>query len=132
MVTARADFWSATTARARRFKSPLREFLRTDNGSEFRARDSVPPSIGSAPPALHPRRPIQQQRLHRTRPTHRPRRVLAPRFARSLVPKSSALRQDLDEYLNEYNYDRAHTGHLAQGSVPADIVYGARKTTPGR
>src|SRR3954471_2981295 len=32
MVTTRADFWSATTARARRFKSPLREFLRTESG----------------------------------------------------------------------------------------------------
>src|SRR3954447_2006981 len=32
MVIARADFWSETTARARRFKSPLREFLRTESG----------------------------------------------------------------------------------------------------
>ena len=32
MVTTRADFWSGTTARARRFKSPLREFLRTESG----------------------------------------------------------------------------------------------------
>src|ERR671910_607424 len=32
MVTTRAEFWSGTTARARRFKSPLREFLRTESG----------------------------------------------------------------------------------------------------
>jgi hypothetical protein len=32
MVTTRANFWSGTTARARRFKSPLREFLRTESG----------------------------------------------------------------------------------------------------
>src|SRR3954471_9838894 len=32
MVTTRADFWSGTTARARRFKSPLREFMRTESG----------------------------------------------------------------------------------------------------
>src|SRR4051794_4483350 len=32
MVTTRADFWSATTAWARRFKSPLHEFLRTKSG----------------------------------------------------------------------------------------------------
>ena len=32
MVTTRADFWSGTTARARRFRSPLREFLRTESG----------------------------------------------------------------------------------------------------
>src|ERR687898_2613724 len=32
MVTTRADFWSGTTEWARRFKSPLREFLRTESG----------------------------------------------------------------------------------------------------
>ena len=32
MVTTRADLWSGTTARMRRFKSPLREFLRTESG----------------------------------------------------------------------------------------------------
>jgi hypothetical protein len=58
--------------------------------------------------------------------------MLAPAFARSLVPKSTALAQDLADYLNEYNCDRAHTGRLTQGRVPADIVYGARKTTTVR
>jgi len=48
------------------------------------------------------------------------------------VPRSTALAQDLADYLNEYNYDRAHTGRLTQGRVPADIVYGARKTTTVR
>ena len=56
----------------------------------------------------------------------------APRSPRSLVPKKTALARDLDEYLIDYNYDRAHTGRLTQGRVPADIVYGARKTSPGR
>jgi predicted RNA-binding Zn-ribbon protein involved in translation (DUF1610 family) len=55
-----------------------------------------------------------------------------PAFARSLVPKITALAQDLDAYLIEYNYDRAHTGRVTQGRVPADIVDGARKTSPGR
>src|SRR3954453_14236511 len=32
MVTTRAAFWSGTTARARRFQSPLRDFLRTESG----------------------------------------------------------------------------------------------------
>jgi hypothetical protein len=48
---------------------------------------------------------------------------------RSLVPKRTALAQDLADYLDETNYDRAHTGLLTQGRVPADIVYGAHKTT---
>src|SRR3954463_11801302 len=32
MLTTRAGFWSGTTARARRFQSPLPEFLRTESG----------------------------------------------------------------------------------------------------
>jgi hypothetical protein len=44
----------------------------------------------------------------------------------------TALAHDLDDYLADYNYDRAHTGRLTQGRVPADIVYGARKTTTVR
>jgi hypothetical protein len=44
----------------------------------------------------------------------------------------TAVAQDLDEYLDEYNYDRAHTGRLTQGRVPADIVCGARKTSTSR
>ena len=55
-----------------------------------------------------------------------------PAFARSLVPKMTALQRDLDEYLQTYNHDRAHTGRLTKGRVPADIVFGARKTTPVR
>ena len=51
-----------------------------------------------------------------------------PAFARSLAPRSTALERDLDEYLNYYNYDRAHTGRLTKGPIPADIVFGARKT----
>jgi hypothetical protein len=44
----------------------------------------------------------------------------------------TALSQDLAEYLNQYNFDRAHTGRLTQGRVPTDIVLGARETSPGR
>jgi hypothetical protein len=40
-----------------------------------------------------------------------------PAFARSLLPKSTALAQDLADSLNEYNYDRAHTGRLTQGRM---------------
>jgi hypothetical protein len=46
--------------------------------------------------------------------------------------RMTALSKDLHEYLIDYNYDRAHTGRLTQGRVPAYIVFGARKTSPGR
>ena len=51
-----------------------------------------------------------------------------PAFARSLAPKSTALERDLDEYLRYFNHDRTHNGRLTKGRVPADIVFGARKT----
>ena len=55
-----------------------------------------------------------------------------PAFARSLVPKLTALERDLERYLDYYDFDRAHTGRLTQGRVPGEIVYGARKVRPGR
>jgi hypothetical protein len=44
-----------------------------------------------------------------------------------LAPKITALKRDLDEYLDEFNFDRAHNGRLTKGRVPGDIVFGAGK-----
>ena len=55
-----------------------------------------------------------------------------PAFARSLVLKKTALDQDLHHYLHYYNTDRAHTGRLTRGRIPADIIYGARKMGAAR
>jgi transposase InsO family protein len=55
-----------------------------------------------------------------------------PSFARSLVPKPTALERDLDEYLAYYNTDRAHTGRLTRGRVPADVVYRTGKMGAAR
>jgi hypothetical protein len=49
-----------------------------------------------------------------------------PTFALSLVPKMTALRRDVEQYLTEYEYDRAHTGHLTDGRIPA-VILGAQK-----
>jgi hypothetical protein len=51
-----------------------------------------------------------------------------PSFARSLAPKVTALDRDLEEYLDYFNFDRIHNGRLTKGRIPADIVFGARKT----
>ena len=53
-----------------------------------------------------------------------------PTFARSLVPKYTALRRDLVQYLRFYNVDRAHTGRHTAGRTPSQLVYGARKMRP--
>jgi transposase InsO family protein len=103
----------------------LRE-VTTDNGSEFRAKD-----FGATQRFIRAGRPNSNGCVERVQLTIL-EECWRPTFARSLVPKMTALSQDLDEYLIDYNYDRAHTGRLTHGRVPADIVFGARKTNPGR
>jgi transposase InsO family protein len=105
----------------------------TDNGSEFRARDfgQAVTELGARQRFIRAGRPNSNGCVERVQLTIL-EECWRPAFARSLIPRSSALSHDLEHYLNEYNYDRAHTGRLTQGRLPADIVYGARKTSPGR
>jgi transposase InsO family protein len=101
----------------------------TDNGSEFRSRE-----FGDQVEALAARqRFIKAGRPNSNGCVERLQLTILeecwrPSFARSLVPKMTALQRDLDEYLEHYNHDRAHTGRLTHGRIPAEIVYGARKT----
>ena len=100
----------------------------TDNGSEFRSKD-----FGEAVADEQAR----QRRIKAGRPNSNGcvervqltilEECWRPAFSRSLAPKITALKRDLDEYLDYYNTDRAHTGRLTKGRVPADIVFGARK-----
>lgn len=53
-----------------------------------------------------------------------------PAFARYLYPRYTGLKRELESYLRYYNFDRVHHGRLTQGSIPADVVYGARKMEP--
>jgi transposase InsO family protein len=105
----------------------------TDNGSEFRAKDftAAVNALGARQRFIHAGRPNSNGCVERVQLTIL-EECWRPAFARSLIPKKTALAKDLDTYLVDYNYDRAHTGRLTQGRVPADIVYGARKTSPGR
>jgi hypothetical protein len=34
---------------------------------------------------------------------------------------------DLNQFVDDYNFDRPHHGRLTRGRIPADIVYGANK-----
>jgi transposase InsO family protein len=107
------------------------EAVITDNGSEYRARAFTD--------ALAPLE-IEQRRIRAGRPqtnghVERLQQTILeecwrPSFARSLIPKLTALERDLKQYLGYYNFDRAHTGRLTRGRVPAEIVYGARKVRP--
>jgi transposase InsO family protein len=110
----------------------LRE-VTTDNGSEFRSRefrDGVE-ELGARQRFIRAGRPNSNGCVERLQLTIL-EECWRPAFARSLVPKSTALARDLDDYLETYNFDRAHTGRLTNGRLPADIVFGARKTRPVR
>lgn len=121
---------------ARRVASELATYgwdlraVSTDNGSEFRNDrfTQTVTSLGASHRRIRAGRPTSNgavERVHRT--------ILEecwrPSFARSLVPKLTALRRDLDSYLDYYNYDRAHTGRHTNGRTPAEVI-GARKTRP--
>jgi len=105
----------------------------TDNGSEFRAREfgEAVERLGARQRFIKAGRPNSNGCVERLQLTIL-EECWRPSFARSLVPRMTALQRDLDEYLCDYNFDRAHTGRLTQGRVPADIVFGARKTRPVR
>jgi transposase InsO family protein len=101
----------------------------TDNGSEFRARQfgEAVQTLGARQRRIKAGRPDSNGCVERLQLTIL-EECWRPAFARSLAPRSTALERDLDEYLNYFNFDRAHTGRLTKGRVPADIVSGARKT----
>jgi transposase InsO family protein len=100
-----------------------------DNGSEFRAREfsDAVETVGATHRRIKAGRPDSNGRVERLQLT-----ILEdcrrPAFARSLAPRSTALQRDLDDYLRYLNHDRAHTGRLTKGRIPADIVFGAHKT----
>ena len=103
------------------------------NGSEFRAKafgatveHSAPGSASSAPDGPTPTAASNAS----SSPSSR--NAGAPRSHSHSCPRAPHWPKTSLDYLNEYNYDRAHTGRLTQGRVPADIVYGARKTTTVR
>jgi transposase InsO family protein len=105
----------------------------SDNGSEFRSRqfgDAVE-ALGARQRFIKAGRPNSNGCVERLQLTIL-EECWRPAFARSLVPKTTGLQRDLEEYLHDYNRDRAHTGRLTKGRVPADIVFGARKTRPVR
>jgi len=105
----------------------------TDNGSEFRACDfqAAVTGLGARQRFIRAGRPNSNGCVERVQLTIL-EECWRPTFARSLVPKMTALSHDLQQYLRDYNTDRAHTGRHTQGRVPADIVYGARKTSTVR
>jgi transposase InsO family protein len=102
----------------------------TDNGSEFRGGfEHTITRLGARTTRIRAGRPQTNgavESLHKT--------ILdecwRPAFARYLQVRFQGLCRDLADYLRYYNFERAHTGRLTRGRIPADIVYGARKMEP--
>jgi hypothetical protein len=46
------------------------------------------------------------------------------------VVKLTALKRDLADYLNYYNWDLGHTGRNSNRQPPGMMVYGSRKMRP--
>jgi transposase InsO family protein len=105
----------------------------TDNGSEFVSGEfrRTVEAHGARQRRIKAGRPTSNGSVERVQLTIL-EECWRPSFARSLVPKLTALRRDLDEYLHYYNTDRAHTGRHTNGRVPHQIVYGARKMGAAR
>jgi len=107
--------------------------ITTDNGSEFTSREfgAACHAVGAQQWRIKAGNPNSNGCVERAQLTIL-EECWRPAFARSLAPKITALRRDLAEYLDEFNYDRAHNGRLTKGRVPADIVYRARKMGTAR
>jgi len=105
----------------------------SDNGSEFRAKEFTGEleCMGAEHRRIRAGRPTSNGHVERLQLTIL-EECWRPAFARALAPKSTALKQDLEQYLLTYNFDRAHTGRLTRGRVPGEIVYGARKMGAAR
>jgi transposase InsO family protein len=126
-----------TSRLARRVATDLRRAgwqltrVLSDNGNEYRSLPftTTITRLGATHTRIRAGRPQTNghvENLHKT--------ILdecwRPSFARSLYPTYTALRADLADYLSYYNHDRAHTGRLTQGRIPADIIDPARKMSP--
>jgi transposase InsO family protein len=94
----------------------------TDNGNEFRgAFEQTLEQLGTRATRIRAGRPQSNgavESLHKT--------ILdecwRPAFARYLQVRFHGLRRGLADYLRYYNHERAHTGRLTRGRIPADIV----------
>jgi transposase InsO family protein len=99
------------------------EAVMSDNGSEFRAGSftATVRAHGATHRFIHAGRPQTNGCVQRVQETIL-EECWKPAFARSLIPKFTALRRDLEAYLDYYNTDRAHTGRWTKGRTPEEVI----------
>jgi transposase InsO family protein len=92
------------------------ERVMSDNASEFRSSvfGQTVARLGARHTFIRAGRPQTNGCVERVQQT-----ILdecwKPAFARSLIPKQTGLRLDLERYLHYYNTERAHTGRWTKG-----------------
>jgi transposase InsO family protein len=105
---------------ARNFKL---ESVMTDNASEFRSQhfENTLRQLEAKHIFIAAGRPQTNGCVERVQGTIL-EECWKPSFAHSLIPKSTALAQDLDYYLRYYNQDRAHNGRWTKGRTPEEVL----------
>jgi transposase InsO family protein len=103
----------------------------SDNASEFRSAtfQATIAKLGARQSFIRAGRPQTNGCVERVQQT-----ILdecwKPAFARSLIPKQTGLKLDLERYLRYYNTERAHTGRWTRGHTPEEVLgrpsYGTR------
>ena len=103
------------------------ERVTTDHGSEFRNPrfDEQLEKLGATHTLIRPGRPQSNGFVERVQETIL-EECWKPAFARYLVPKYTGLRCELERYLKEYNFERAHQGRLTKGRMPAQVLGAAK------
>jgi transposase InsO family protein len=103
----------------------------SDNGNEFGKPDftTTLTELGVTHSRIKSGRPQTNghvERLHRTLLEE----CWRPAFARFMQVRYRGLQRELRASIAFYNFQRAHTGRITRGRVPADLVYAARKMEP--
>lgn len=99
------------------------ESVMTDNASEFRSGQFTQTldQLGARHLFIHAGRPQTNGCVERVQGTIL-EECWKPAFARYLIPRYTGLRRDLEQYLDYYNRDRAHTGRWNRGRTPDQVL----------
>lgn len=99
------------------------EKVMSDNASEFRSEgfEAAVRRLGARHLFIRAGRPQTNGVVERVQQTIL-EECWKPAFARSLIPRYTGLRLDLDRYLRYYNTDRAHTGRWTKGRTPEQVI----------
>ena len=105
------------------------EVVSTDRGNEFTAQafgDTIA-DLGAIHRFIKPGRPQSNGKVEQVQDTIQQECWLAA-FATYQQPSITGLRQDLDDYLNDYNHRRRHRGKWNNGQPPINIIDPTRNT----